>query len=77
MSDERRVEVEVHYTVKLTDKELKRLLEYAESHGYEYGDPGKKETVRRILIDVGVVGVEEVLDAPDELRWVVHPVAAK
>lgn len=60
----KRVSIEVHYTVHIAEKDLPKLLEHAEQMGYTYGDPGKKETVRRLLIEDGYGVLETVLHEP-------------
>lgn len=66
MSDQpvRRVNIEVHYTVHLDEKDIPKLLAHAEELGLTYGDPGKKETIRRLLIEDGYGVLETVLHDP-------------
>ena len=60
----RRVSIEVHYTVHLDEKDVARVLAYAEEVGQTYGDPGKKETIRRVLIEEGCGILETLLHDP-------------
>jgi hypothetical protein len=54
-----KIRIEVVYTVEVSEKTLKQLVAEAEERGHGYGDPGKKELVRRLLIDDGAGWLEE------------------
>lgn len=50
--------INVSYSVEITDPKLiQQILHNAEQLGYDFGDAGKIETIRRHLIDDGIEGV--------------------
>lgn len=59
------MDIEVHYTLHLPEEHVKRVLEYAIERGMEYGeDPGKKEVIRRLVMDSGFNELLELLSEP-------------
>ncbi len=57
----RTVTIEVHYTAQVTETDFARLLAKAEEVGCGHKNPGKVETVRRLLISDGVDSHEETI----------------
>jgi hypothetical protein len=53
--------VEVRYTVRIPKAEVGKIMDAAEDLGCGYGDPGKKELVRRFLVDKGIDGICDIL----------------
>lgn len=52
------MKIEVKYSVEINDKNLiEKALNNAEELGYDYGDAGKAETLRRYLTEEGISNV--------------------
>lgn len=52
------MKIEIKYSVEIDDKKLiENILKTAEDFGYDYGDAGKVETIRRYLVSEGISNV--------------------
>lgn len=58
------MKIKVEYEIEMDDSLKKKVLAAAEEEGYDYDDAGPIETIKRMLIDVGVSGTfpEEHID---------------
>ena len=52
--------VEIHLTVRVPKEIVNRVLAAAEEMGCGYGDPGKKELTRRLIIDSGIESIRDI-----------------
>ena len=56
-----KVKLEVRYEVEIDEKDIAKLNEASRMLGQGYGDPGRLELVKRLLVDVGLNGLSEVV----------------
>ena len=60
------IDIEVFFTLHVDEKNLPKLGKAAEELGLGYGDPGKKELVRRLAVNGGLEAVRDVLPGFNE-----------
>ncbi len=69
-----KLEVEIHLTIAVEEKDVPKVLKAAEEQGQGYGDPGKRELIRRLFIDGGIEAMMEATGDPTFNSYEVHHV---
>jgi hypothetical protein len=70
---EQRIDIRVNLTLHIREKDINYLLKQAHERGLDYGDdPGTKEIIRRLLIDSGTEGFEDLNQDPEAIKYTVH-----
>lgn len=70
---EKRIDIPVNLTLHIKESSVPYLLELAKNLGLDYGDdPGRKELIRRLFIEGGSDGFEDLNQDPEGILYTRH-----
>lgn len=71
------VDIEVHYTLHLSEANFKKVMSYAREMGLAFNDAGQLLMVRRLLQREGIDALDEFLEDLQAIKVTEHPVTLK
>lgn len=71
VKSDRRIDVPINIVLHVRESDVPYLNQLAIERGCGYGDPGRIELIRRLLIDGGTEGFEKLNEDGEGIRYTI------